>query len=515
LSFSPLCQKETGPSFKKKKSLLEPCSTFSPGVAIEKQKKVVLEPLSSCPALPFSLPGKEQLDSQKKNGKLDPLFAKAVSSPHMSKKAPGLCLSSPSQEKAAPTPQKKKGKLDPLSFKALPSPHVLQKVPSLPLLDSISMISTASYPKSRPISAPDPITQRQKALGPQSRRGGDVKSDPFDMLDAHAKACFQDLLMTEEKMCGEWAMFYHSYSTSALIYEVQAAIAAVLFGFRSQNGALPRILVSKELPNALALQRLLTDKAAKKGMQQCDEENHDGSEEYTALGLSAMLSLLATGPEASPTTDFSKGYASSWEGASWDPDLSAALNKLLRTCSVPSSKIEKVIQDIIKLSEKHGLDVSSFNGQPCKSKQPGHLLQMCIRRDVVEKLAYASLPFGYPDESRQPMSRYMDGNSSFAYGQARVLARPEYFLEPDAVRLHTVSADPKFHANRETYQKELTELLSLILGDASSREDAARGIYGGVLPDGWTSDVKSRLRQPVPGARHLVKVHAKRSPGEL
>jgi hypothetical protein len=187
----------------------------------------------------------------------------------------------------------------------------------------------------------------------------------------------------------------------------------------------------------------------------------------------------------------------------------------LKTCSVPSSKIDQVIQDIVVLSEKHGLDVSSFNGKHCKSKQPGHLLQICIRRDIVDKLVYASQPVGHPDEARQPMSRWIDSNSSKAYGQARILARPEYFMEPDAVRLHTVSADPKFHLNRESFQKELTELLSLILGDASSREDAAKNIYGGVLPDRWTSDEhqSSRFCRPALGARHCIKV--RQLPGEL
>merc|ERR1711904_673171 len=180
----------------------------------------------------------------------------------------------------------------------------------------------------------------------------------------------------------------------------------------------------------------------------------------------------------------------------WNPDLSGALNKLLRTCGVPSSKIQRLSEDIIALSEKHGLDVSSFNGKRCASEQPGHLLQICIRRDMVDKLVYASHPFGQPDETRQPMSRYMDSNSSFGYGQARVLARPEYFMEPDAVRLHTVSADPQFHSNRADFQTELTKLLSVALGDASLQETAAQGIYGKKLPEGWTPYAYTRFSRP-------------------
>jgi hypothetical protein len=356
---------------------------------------------------------------------------------------------------------------------------------------------------------------KQKALGPQSLRGGGgERPEPFQMLDgnsnAHAKSCFQDLLMTEGKMCEEWAVFYHSYSFSALIYEVQAALAAVLFGFRSQNGTLPRILVKEfeKFPDASALKNSFKGVAisSPSGPKNSDEY-HDGKQEYMSVGLSVMCSLLAYGPEASPTADFCKGYTDSW-----DPDLLEALKKLFETCCVPSSKVQKLIRDIISLSEKHGLDVSAFNGQECHSQQPGHLLQICIRRDLVDKLTYASLPFGIPDEPRQPMSRFMDSNASFDFGQARVLARPEYFMEPDAVRLHTVSADPKFHANREVFQKELTELLSVILGDSSSRENAAKGIYGGVVPEGWTpvEHHNERFSRPASGARHRIKVQARR-----
>lgn len=499
-------QEKTAPSFKTLKAKLKPRSTSElRSCSLAQKKKLTLDPLSTCPAL-----------------KLDPLLSSGMSIKIGSSKnkifgCSAFCPASPAQEKEVSAFPKKNNNLEPISASSSHFP-ILQKTPSLPSLHSIPKLPTNSCPTQRPQTVPDSITRKQKALGPQSLRGGIANSDPFAVLNGnpHAKSCFQDLLMTEEKMCAEWAIYYHSYSTSALIYEVQSAIAAVLFGFRSQNGTLPRLLVKDflQVPDANALLNMLSEDRRKE-LKMGVEEFHDGMEEYMAVGLSAMCSLLAQGPEASPTLDFCKGYASSSNDASWDPDLLGAFNKLLRTCGVPSSKIQRLSEDIIALSEKHGLDVSSFNGKRCASEQPGHLLQICIRRDMVDKLVYASHPFGQPDETRQPMSRYMDSNSSFGYGQARVLARPEFFIEPDAVRLHTVSADPNFHLNRETFQKELTELLSLILGDASSQEDAAKSIYAGVLPDGWNSAKyhNSRFSRPEFGARHLVKV--RHLPGTL
>eukprot|EP00971_Amphidinium_carterae_P091484 1811265-Amphidinium_carterae.1 len=49
--------------------------------------------------------------------------------------------------------------------------------------------------------------------------------------------------IVEEKLCAEWAVFYHSYSHAALLYEVHAAVASVLFGFKSELAPLPRILM--------------------------------------------------------------------------------------------------------------------------------------------------------------------------------------------------------------------------------------------------------------------------------
>ena len=68
--------------------------------------------------------------------------------------------------------------------------------------------------------------------------------------------CFSQFEANEARLCGEWAVFYHScaqlcyfaqacqvrsdleafarYSFAALIYEVHAAVGSVLFRFRSQ-----------------------------------------------------------------------------------------------------------------------------------------------------------------------------------------------------------------------------------------------------------------------------------------
>ena len=317
----------------------------------------------------------------------------------------------------------------------------------------------------------------QVNLGAQSKRGH-ASQYVFKAFagNEHALECFNILLATEEKMCGEWAAFYHSYSFAALIYEVHAAVGSVLFRFRSQYGTLPRIIMHdfKDTSDAAALiQRFYED----------DSKSHsmDHHPQFRKVAISAVCSLASTGPEACPATEFLEGYSCK------DVAFKNVLGKLLTTCYVPKSKASKLAQDIIRLSETHGLDVSQFGGEPCKSGKSGHLLQIFVKRSLVDKLTYASLPFGYTDARRMPMADYMNKDSDFSWGQARLLCHPKYFMQANCVRMNVASADPTFHHNRQKFQSDLVEMLGGVLGEANLRKKAAKRIYGDALPSWWSS----------------------------
>lgn len=55
--------------------------------------------------------------------------------------------------------------------------------------------------------------------------GGDARSHAESAIgkyldgNPHARSCFEEFEQHELKYCGEWAVFYHSYSFAALIYE--------------------------------------------------------------------------------------------------------------------------------------------------------------------------------------------------------------------------------------------------------------------------------------------------------
>merc|ERR1712070_852980 len=93
------------------------------------------------------------------------------------------------------------------------------------------------------------------------------------------------------------------------------------------------------------------------------------------------------------------------------------LEKVLESCYVPKAKVKKLADDIIALSEEHGLDVSQFGGKPCKSGMAGHILQIFMKRHLVDQLCYPAKPYGPVDTDRLPLSNFINRNASVQVGQ--------------------------------------------------------------------------------------------------
>merc|ERR1719163_477993 len=96
---------------------------------------------------------------------------------------------------------------------------------------------------------------KQQGLGAQSCRGvGRPDLSPL-CGHVHGEKVFREMLARERALCGEWVAFYHSYNSPALVYEVQAAVARVLFNFGARHGVLPRLLKKPfdKIPDAAAM----------------------------------------------------------------------------------------------------------------------------------------------------------------------------------------------------------------------------------------------------------------------
>jgi hypothetical protein len=327
-------------------------------------------------------------------------------------------------------------------------------------------------------TAPDAaFIAAQAALGPQSKRphksaapklGHAVESDD------HGTYCFMRMLENEERLAGEFAVFYHSYSFAALLYEVQAAVAAVLFRFRSNFASLPRLLKApfEDVPDAPALLKLFNTKLK-------DKRDHDPR--FRAVGICATTTLLGPDPEAPPTSVFLSGYSCG------DLSFMGVLEQLLIGCSLPKSEVSSLAKKIIKLSEDAGLDVMQFGGKPCKSHRPGHLPQIFLKRELVDRFAYAAFPYGPQDKSRTPLSGTLAGNKAIS-GQVRICFNPSVFMRAGNARMFVYSADPTFHERRSGFQEKLRALLTTLLGSHDGRLKAALAIHDGVLPDWFQAD---------------------------
>ena len=246
------------------------------------------------------------------------------------------------------------------------------------------------------------------------------------------------MLKNEEKYCGDWAVFYHSYNNPALIYEVQAAIAAVLFRFKSSYAALPRLMRGRfsELPDAptvIAKHPTWPDR--------------DHNPAFKSVGICATVNLLAPDSEAPPTGVFLAGYSASVISTNVILDM-------LTTCGVTHAEAAALTAALVALAERHGLHVAAFGGRSSASGCPGHLLQIFVRRHLVDKYAYAALPYGIPDAARHPLGAYLQTPGPLA-GQARIVVHPSGFLRAARVRAHVFSADPAFHANRPAFQEQV------------------------------------------------------------
>lgn len=132
------------------------------------------------------------------------------------------------------------------------------------------------------------------------------------------------------------------------------------------------------------------------------------------------------------------------------------LETLLESCHVPQRLVKNLAKDIVKLSEKHGLDVSQFGGSRCMSGRPGHLLQVVllivwrlvyygsdhvsffpleqifIKRHLVDKYVYAALPFGVQDKKRMPISKHLASGGPIS-GQVRICCHPQLFMKANLV----------------------------------------------------------------------------------
>ena len=145
----------------------------------------------------------------------------------------------------------------------------------------------------------DMDAKEQRKLGPQSCRGVQIDFDA-QPGDAHAKQCFREMIDREAEHCGEFVCFYHSYSYIALMYEVQACVARVLYGLPDDFAPTAR-LMKRPFFGRPHVKALLND------FHLMDDQDHNPG--FREVAISCSVSLLSPSSEAPPTQCFTDGYS--------------------------------------------------------------------------------------------------------------------------------------------------------------------------------------------------------------
>jgi hypothetical protein len=177
--------------------------------------------------------------------------------------------------------------------------------------------------------------KKQAGLGAQSRRNFALKFGHMIDADKHGKYCFEKMLENEARLCGEYAVFYHSYSLAALLYEVQAAVASVLFRFKSTFASLPRLLKApyNDIADADELMKAFPKM-----------KGRDHNVQYRSVAICATTTLLGPDPEAPPTSVFLAGYSCG------DVSFMGVLENLLDSCYVPKAKVKALAKEMVEVS---------------------------------------------------------------------------------------------------------------------------------------------------------------------
>jgi hypothetical protein len=258
-------------------------------------------------------------------------------------------------------------------------------------------------------------------------------------------------------------VFYHSYNSAALIYEVEAEIARYAFGKDDKFSPLPRI-VQKDF-TGVSIDDLRNSEGAK---------HADNLPSFRKLAICASPTLFAFGSEAPPLDCFRHGYGIP------APLGDLTCNLLIAATGKTSEDLQTCLKDLVDLAGKfglmtHGYCNASGNGP---NRLGGQMLQIFVHRREVDDIVYNSLPYGVPIET-ESVHQWLSGNDPQheVDGQVRMLMRPDVFLDESRGRIFHYSGDweflggsPDMEGSRAAFVQALRKILMPVLSSVSPVE---------------------------------------------
>jgi hypothetical protein len=283
-----------------------------------------------------------------------------------------------------------------------------------------------------------------------------VINKKFEKKNENSVWCFHLMLHRENLYSNsEYVVFYHSFLYSHILYDVQTAIAEILYNLKSDiNRVVPR-LSNMDFKN-ININNVKTKTSKLK--------NHN--KDIRKLLMSAACSLFAD-IELNIIRDFESGYSCA------DMKYKQLLQNLLIECNTLPEQLDELFTQIIthqyvpeKIRKGYLMRPSCY-----LNENYGQILQIFIKKTILDEIVYKSQPYGIPDES--------PGDCASTTNQVRILASPEYFMNPDLVRIYRYASNKDTHKNRPIYIAFLKELLQKTLFDTQEKiENVKRKLNG-------------------------------------
>ena len=148
-----------------------------------------------------------------------------------------------------------------------------------------------------------------------------------------------------------------------------------------------------------------------------------------------------------------------------------------------------MLSDCIDAGHTHGLSTvnnygaGSANRGHAQGAEAGQMLQIFVRADCVDDVAYACQPGGVFIPQNNPLSKFLRTKGGpDAVPQARIFWHPTLFTDTTKTHIFHYAADKKFHQNRDKFRADVRKALAPILGAPLAARTAFAKVEGRVAP---------------------------------
>lgn len=274
-----------------------------------------------------------------------------------------------------------------------------------------------------------------------------------------AVAAVRQIFENELHFREDYHVFYHSYSSSCLLYELHAVLATLLNGYPRFGPPVIRLL-RQPFQSVPSVRELIALRAS-------DENDH--SKTFRSVAVSAFCSWFATGGYGKSVlpAHFLQGFV--WGMGVDMGDMTSLLEDVLKESGLCEEAVLKdVVIKLLDLGEKYGLSMGPYEDRRGrwtrrkKSSKLGHVLQIFIHSSVVDAVVYGAVPLGQRSQGGTPASEWLARQCPLD-GQARLLVHPDLFLDQTSglVKVFTHCGSPSFgRAEREQMLSEIESIIA-------------------------------------------------------